>query len=98
MGRALVEVLVGGAVVGALWLWLQYVAWGGVRYQRRAAWLPSSLARRVKREARRKQRKLDREIRRFLRRTASRPARSADQPDQAEQQQAGSTRRTDDTR
>jgi hypothetical protein len=81
MNGRLVEILIGGVLVGALWCWLQYVAWGGVRYQRRAAWLRPALMRRVLRAARHRRRALDREIQQLLRRAASRPA---EWPDQAE--------------
>jgi hypothetical protein len=60
-------ILLGGIALAVLWYWLQYVAWGGVRWNRRAAWLRPATMRRVLRAARRKDRALDREIRTVLR-------------------------------
>jgi len=70
MSGRLGGILVGAVLAAALWCWLQYGPWAGVRYQRRAAWLRASTLRRVLRAARRKERALDHEIRRFLRRAA----------------------------
>jgi hypothetical protein len=64
-------ILLGGIVLAVLWYWLQYVAWGGVRLNRRAAWLRPATMRRVLRAARRKDRALDREIRTLLRSPSS---------------------------
>jgi hypothetical protein len=83
MSGRLGEILLAGAALGALWCWLQYGPWGGVRYQRRAAWLRPAMMRRVLRAARRKEQALDREIRAFLRRAASRPAGRPDRVDGA---------------
>jgi hypothetical protein len=86
MGGRLAEVLVGAVVAAAVWCWLQYGPWAGVRYQRSAAWLRPSAMRRVLRAARRKERALEREIRRFLRKAA--PQR----PDRASRRAPGTKR------
>ena len=56
-----------GAVLAALWVYLELVVWRGLRWHIRAAWLRPSVLRRAVRSAERQRRALDREIRRLLR-------------------------------
>lgn len=66
MAVSMLDVALAGAVLAALWIYLEFAVWPGLRRHVRATWLRSGSIRRAVRFDKRRSAAFDREIRRFL--------------------------------